>query len=120
MEQINTLRSEFMRLSPKNAKLKQQVTKLTQKLTVLNESHKASPFGTSMTKGLRPKPSLIPDESLNPSLAKILTEVATHKVLIVALVNLYVKTMLKLWFSSIKKAGIMGNNVPVYQCSSRQ
>ena len=96
---------------------------------VLGEKHKAGPFGT--VKGLRTNPTVIPDESVNPRLAKILEEVAIQKEIIVALANSNVKSMLEVWFTSIKNVGIpnylvvalddhieefcKSNDVPVYK-----
>uniref|UniRef100_A0A5B7A4B2 Glycosyltransferase n=1 Tax=Davidia involucrata TaxID=16924 RepID=A0A5B7A4B2_DAVIN len=142
-ERINMLKSEIMGFSEKNAELKKQVRELTEKLRldeqgkdhaqkqfmVLGEQHKAGPLGT--VKGLRTNPTVIPDESVNPRLAKILEEVAVGKELIVALANSNVKAMLEVWFTSIKKVGIpnylvvalddsiadfcKSNDVPVYK-----
>ncbi|KAF8405185.1 hypothetical protein HHK36_010085 [Tetracentron sinense] len=117
-ERINMLKSEFVVLSEKNTELKKQVQELTEKLRlaeqrkdhaqkqflVLGEQHKAGKFGT--VKGLRTNPTVVPDESVNPRLAKILEEVAVQKELIVALANSNVKSMLEVWFTSIKKVGI--------------
>ncbi|KAF8409926.1 hypothetical protein HHK36_002445 [Tetracentron sinense] len=64
----------------------------------------AGPFGT--VKGFRTNPTVIPDESVNPRLAKIIEKVAVRKELIVALANSNVKDMLEVWFSCIKKVGI--------------
>jgi hypothetical protein len=127
----------------KNAELNKQVKGLTENLRlaeqgkdnaqkqflVLGEKHKAGPFGT--VKGLRTNPTVIPDESVNPRLAKILEEVAIQKEIIVALANSNVKSMLEVWFTSIKNVGIpnylvvalddhieefcKSNDVPVYK-----
>ncbi|XWS21085.1 hypothetical protein CRYUN_Cryun30bG0025000 [Craigia yunnanensis] len=94
-----------------------------------NFQHKAGPFGT--VKALRTNPTIVPDDSVNPRLAKILEEVAVRKELIVALANSNVKEMLEVWFSSIKRVGIpnylvialddpivefcKSNDVPVYK-----
>ncbi|KAL2504116.1 Nucleotide-diphospho-sugar transferase family protein [Abeliophyllum distichum] len=142
-EKINMLKTDIMRLSEKNGELKKQVRELNEKLRlaeqgkdhareqfmVLNEPHKAGPFGT--VKGLRTNPIILPDKSVNPRLAKILAEVAVGKELIVALANSNVKAMLEVWFTSIKKVGIpnylvvalddvivdfcKSNDVPVYK-----
>ncbi|XP_059635241.1 arabinosyltransferase RRA3-like [Cornus florida] len=142
-ERINMLKSDIMGLSEKNAELRKQVRELTEKLRlaeqgkdnaqkqfmVLGEQHKAGPFGT--VKGLRTNPTVIPDESVNPRLAKILEEVSVRKELVVALANSNVKDSLEVWFTSIKKVGITNylvvalddwiadfcksNNVPVYR-----
>ncbi|XP_057973257.1 arabinosyltransferase RRA3-like [Malania oleifera] len=142
-ERITMLKSDIVAVSKKNAELKKQVRELTEKLRlaeqgkehaqkqfmVLGEQHKAGPFGT--VKGLRTNPNVIPDESVNPRLAKILEEIAVQKELIVALANTNVKDMLEVWFTSIKKVGIpnylvvalddetldlcKSNNVPVYK-----
>ncbi|PRQ27002.1 putative nucleotide-diphospho-sugar transferase [Rosa chinensis] len=142
-ERINMLRSDIGALSDKNAELKKQIQDLTEKLrlaeqgkdhaheqfSVLSKPHKAGPFGT--VKGLRTNPTVTPDESVNPRLAKILEEVAVHKELIVVLANSNVKSMLEVQFTSIKKADITNylvvalddqieefckaNDVPVYR-----
>lgn len=117
-ERVNMLKSEFVAVSEKNKVLKKQIRELTEKIRlaeqgkdqaqkqvlVLGEQHKAGPFGT--VKGLRTNPTVIPDESVNPRLAKILEKVAVNKELIVALANSNVKDMLEVWFSSIQKVGI--------------
>ncbi|KAI8025657.1 Arabinosyltransferase RRA3 [Camellia lanceoleosa] len=117
-ERVNMLKSEFVAVSEKNKELKKQIRELTEKIRlaeqgkdqaqkqvlVLGERHKAGPFGT--VKGLRTNPTVIPDESVNPRLAKILEKVAVNKELIVALANSNVKDMLEVWFSSIQKVGI--------------
>ncbi|KAK9286682.1 hypothetical protein L1049_015083 [Liquidambar formosana] len=137
------LKSEFVAESEKNSELKKQVRELTEKLQlaeqrkdqaqkqvlVLGEQHKAGPFGT--VKGLRTNPTVVPDESVNPRLAKILEKVAVKRELIVALANSKVKDMLEVWFASIKRVGIpnylvvaldediasycKSNDVPVYK-----
>lgn len=144
-DKTNMLKSELASLSEKNAELKKQVKELTVKLQlaeqgkdqaqkqflVLGEQHKAGPFGT--VKSLRTNPTVIPDESVNPRLAKILEKVAVRKELIVALANSNVKAMLQLWFENIKRVGIPNylvvalddeiekfcnsNEVPVYRRS---
>ncbi|KAE8100538.1 hypothetical protein FH972_018428 [Carpinus fangiana] len=142
-ERINILKSDIQSLLEKNAELNKQVKGLTENLRlaeqgkdnaqkqflVLGEKHKAGPFGT--VKGLRTNPTVIPDESANPRLAKILEEVAIQKEIIVALANSNVKSMLEVWFTSIKNVGIpnylvvalddhieefcKSNDVPVYK-----
>lgn len=137
------LKSELVSLSEKSAELQKQIRELTEKLRLaeqgkdhaqkqvlaLGEQHKAGPFGT--VKGLRTNPTIIPDESVNPRLAKILEVVAVQKELIVALANSNVKDMLEVWFTNIKRAGIpnylvvalddkildfcKSNDVPVYK-----
>lgn len=118
-DKVNMLKSDMMALSDKNAELKKQVRELTDKLRLAEqkngraeeqvmassrEPQKAGPFGT--VKGLRTNPPVLPDESLNPRLAKILQEVAVGKELIVALANSNVKGMLEVWFNSIKNVGV--------------
>lgn len=142
-ERINMLKSDIMAISEKNGELKKQVRELTEKLRlseqgkdnaqkqflVLGEQHKAGPFGT--VKSLRTNPTVLPDESVNPRLAKILEDVAVQKEIIVALANSNVKAMLEVWFTSIKRVGIpnylvvalddeianfcKSNDVPVYK-----
>ncbi|CAK7329734.1 unnamed protein product [Dovyalis caffra] len=142
-DKLNMLKGKFVAESEKNAELKKQINVLTEKLRlaeqgkdhaekqvlVLGEPHKAGPFGT--VQGLRTNPTIVPDDSVNPRLAKILEEVAVGKELIVALANSNVKEMLEVWFTSIQKVGIPNylvvalddeiaefcekNDVPVYK-----
>ncbi|CAI9777821.1 unnamed protein product [Fraxinus pennsylvanica] len=142
-EKLNMLKTDIMKLSEKNGELKKQVRELNEKLRlaeqgkdhaqeqfmVLSEPHKAGPFGT--VKALRTNPTVLPDEGVNPRLAKLLAEVAVGKELIVALANSNVIAMLEVWFTSIKKVGIpnylvvalddaivdfcKSNDVPVYK-----
>ncbi|KAK4352001.1 hypothetical protein RND71_027519 [Anisodus tanguticus] len=118
-EKVNMMKSENRRLSEKNAELQKQVRELNQKLQVAEQGNgraqeqqlvvssqpqKAGPFGT--VKSLRTNPPVLPDESVNPRLAKLLSEIAVNKEVIVALANSNVKSMLEVWFNSIKKVGI--------------
>ncbi|KAI4295551.1 hypothetical protein L6164_035588 [Bauhinia variegata] len=142
-DRINMLKSQFVAESEKNAELKKQVRELTERLRLaeqgkdqaqkqflaLGKQPKAGPFGT--VKGLRTNPTVIPDESVNPRLSKILEKVAVRKELIVALANSNVKDMLEVWFTNIKRVGISNylvvaldeeitklcesNQVPVYK-----
>lgn len=142
-EQVNALKVDILSAKEKNSELKKQVKDLMEKLrfaeqgkghaqeqfVMLGERHKTGPFGT--VKGLRTNPPVIPDESVNPRLAKILGEVAIFKELIVVLANSNVKEMLQLWFTNIKRVGIpnylvvalddnieefcKSNDVPVYR-----
>ncbi|KAF7829693.1 arabinosyltransferase RRA3-like [Senna tora] len=142
-EQVNALKADILSVTQKNSELKKQIKSLMENLRLaeqgkhhaqeqfvtLGEKHKAGPFGT--VKGLRTNPSVIPDESVNPRLAKILEDVAIYKELIVALANSNVKEMLEVWFTNIKKVGIpnflvvalddsteefcKSNDVPVYR-----
>ncbi|KAJ1382991.1 Nucleotide-diphospho-sugar transferase [Sesbania bispinosa] len=137
------LKSEFVAVSEKNSQLKKQVRELTERLRLaeqgkdqaqkqflsLGKQHKAGSFGT--VKGLRTNPTVVPDESVNPRLAKILEKVAVKRELIVALANTNVKEMLEVWFTNIKRVGITNylvvalddeiakfcesNQVPVYK-----
>ncbi|CAN4095415.1 unnamed protein product [Withania somnifera] len=117
-EWINTLRSYIRRLLEKNAELQKQVKELNEKLQIaeqeknraqeqlllLGEPEKAAPFGkVKSTVTNRP---VLPDESVNPRLAKILAEVAVGKEVIVVLANANVKSMLEIWFTSVKRVGI--------------
>ncbi|XP_020210516.1 arabinosyltransferase RRA3 [Cajanus cajan] len=142
-EQVNALKVDILSAKEKNSELKKEVKSLMERLrlaeqgkghaqeqfVVLGENHKAGPFGT--VKALRTNPPVIPDESVNPRLAKILGEVAIYKELVVALANSNVKEMLQLWFTNIKRVGIpnylvvalddsieefcKSNDVPVYR-----
>jgi len=96
-------------LERKNAELRRQINELSMKLQLAGQGkdetlYKAGPFGTA--KALRTNPTVMPDESVNPRLAKILGEVAVKKELIVALANSNVREMLEVWFTNIKRVGI--------------
>ncbi|KAK6938791.1 Nucleotide-diphospho-sugar transferase [Dillenia turbinata] len=117
-EMVKLLKSDIVALSEKNIELRKKVRDLTEKLrlaqqrnglaqqqvVVLGEQHKAGPFGT--VKSLRTNPTVLPDESVNPRLSKILEEVAIRKELIVALANSNVRGVLEVWLNSIKRVGI--------------
>ncbi|KAL6572682.1 Arabinosyltransferase rra2 [Orobanche minor] len=137
------LKSDNIRLSSKIVELKKQVIDLNEKLRLSEQerdhaeerfiaqtkTQKAGPFGS--VKGSRTNPCIVPDETINPRLANILSKIAVRKELIVALANSNVKPALELWFTSIKKVGIhnylvvaldnetfgfcKSNDVPVYQ-----
>ncbi|OIW03478.1 hypothetical protein TanjilG_14703 [Lupinus angustifolius] len=143
LEQVNALKSDVQTAKEKNYELKKEVRSLMEKLrqaeqgkghaqeqvVALGDKHKVGPFGT--VKGLRANPTVIPDESINPRLAKILEEVAIYKEVIVVLANSNVKEMLEVWFTNIKRVGIpnhlvvaldntieefcKSNDVPVYR-----
>lgn len=112
------LKSEFVAVSDNNAELKKQVRELTERLRLaeqgkdqaqkqflaLGKQVKAGPFGT--VKGFRTNPTVVPDESVNPRLAKILEKIAINREIIVALANSNVKEMLEVWFTNIKRVGI--------------
>ncbi|KAM1242843.1 hypothetical protein ACFX2G_035153 [Malus domestica] len=96
---------------------------------MLGDQKKVGPLGT--VKGLLTNLSVLPDESVNPRLAKILEKVAVNRELIVALANSNVKEMLEVWFANINRVGISNylvvalddeiarfgelKNVPVYK-----
>ncbi|VVA95323.1 unnamed protein product [Arabis nemorensis] len=117
-ERITMLKSDFALISEKNAELRKQVRELTDKLRlaeqgtenvrkqvlVLGSEIKAGPFGT--VKSLRTNPTVVPDESVNPRLAKLLEKVAINKEIIVVLANSNVKQMLEMQTSSVKRVGI--------------
>lgn len=117
-KRVNILKGDIVRLTEKNAELRKQVRELNEKLRLaeqgkdtaqkqflaLGEQPKAGPFGT--VKSLRTNPTVVPIESVNPRLAKILDEVSVRKELIVVLANSNVQPMLEVQISTIKKAGI--------------
>ncbi|KAK2665273.1 hypothetical protein Ddye_003847 [Dipteronia dyeriana] len=118
-EQLNQLKSQLVAAMEKNVELKIQASELTEKLRlaeqgkdharnqvlVLGAQQKVGPFGT--VKGSRTNPTVIPDKSVNPRLAKVLERVAVGREVIVALANLNVKDTLEVWFNSIKRVGIL-------------
>ena len=107
-----------MAASEKNKELKKKIRELNEKLQLAEQGKdqvqkqvqmssyhkKAGPFGA--VKGLRTNPTVVPDESVNRRLAKILEKVAVKRELIVALANSNVKEMLEVWFANIKRVGI--------------
>lgn len=106
---VTNLKSQLASLERKNAELRMQIDELSMKLQSSGQGkdvalYKAGPFGT--VKALRTNPTVIPNESVNPRLAKILEEVAVKKELIVALANSNVREMLEVWFTNIKRVGI--------------
>lgn len=117
-ERVKMLKSDFALISAKNAQLRKQVRELTEKVRlaeqdrenarkqvlVLGTEIKAGAFGT--VKSLRTNPTVIPDESVNPRLAKLLEKVAVNKEIIVVLANSNVKPMLELQIASVKRVGI--------------
>lgn len=142
-EQVNALKFDIRSAKEKNSELKKEVKGLmerlrlaeqgkgqaTEQFVVLGENHKAGPVGT--VKALRTNPPVIPDDSVNPRLAKILEEVAIYKEIVVVLANTNVLEMLQVWFTNIKRVGIpnylvvalddrieefcKSNDVPVYR-----
>uniref|UniRef100_A0A0D9X0Y8 Glycosyltransferase n=1 Tax=Leersia perrieri TaxID=77586 RepID=A0A0D9X0Y8_9ORYZ len=108
-EGVTNLKSKLVSLERKNAEFRKQINELTMKLQLAGQGkdevpYKAGPFGT--VKALRTNPTVTPDESINPRLAKILQQVAIKKELIVALANSNVREMLEMWFTNIKRVGI--------------
>uniref|UniRef100_A0A0E0AM12 Glycosyltransferase n=1 Tax=Oryza glumipatula TaxID=40148 RepID=A0A0E0AM12_9ORYZ len=86
-EGVTSLKSHVVLLERKNAEFRKQINELTMKLQLAGQGkdevlYKAGPFGT--VKAVRKNPTVIPDESINPRLAKILQQVAIKKELIVA------------------------------------
>ncbi|TKW35580.1 hypothetical protein SEVIR_2G383400v4 [Setaria viridis] len=132
--EVANLKSQLLSLERKNAEFRKQINELSMKLQLAGQGenevlYKAGPFGT--VKALRTNPTVSPDLSINPRLAKILEQVAVKKELIVALANSNVKEMLEMWFTNIKRVGISNylvvalddsienfcksNDVPVYR-----
>ncbi|CAN0922059.1 Arabinosyltransferase RRA3 [Linum grandiflorum] len=117
-ERVRMLKSDIVSLTESNALLKKQARELNQKLQMadqekdhaqkqvllLGKQQKAGAFGT--VKGLRTNPTVVPDESVNPRLAKLLGEIAVGKEVIVSLANSNVKESLEVWFTNIKRVGI--------------
>ncbi|KAH9611052.1 hypothetical protein KSS87_018955 [Heliosperma pusillum] len=117
-ERASLLKADIMGLKEKNAELRKQVRELNEKLRfaeqakdtaqkqflALGQQPKAGAFGT--VKSLRSNPTVVPDESVNPRLAKILQVAAVSKEIIVVLANANVRDMLEVQVSTIKKAGI--------------
>ncbi|XP_062190359.1 arabinosyltransferase RRA3-like [Phragmites australis] len=107
--EVAKLKSQLISLQRKNAEFRKKINELSMKLQLAGQGkdkvlYKAGLFGT--VKALRTNPTVTPDESLNPRLAKILEQVAVKKELIVALANSNVKESLDMWFTNIKRVGI--------------
>ncbi|CAA0807589.1 Nucleotide-diphospho-sugar transferase family protein [Striga hermonthica] len=116
--QVNMLKSEFVSISEEHTKLKRQIQELTEKLRLaeqeqdnaqkevlsLNERKRPGPFGT--VKASPTNPTITPDKSINPKLAKTLAKVAKNRELIVALADSNVKETLRVWFTNVKRVGI--------------
>ncbi|XP_038678704.1 arabinosyltransferase RRA3-like [Tripterygium wilfordii] len=106
-ELFNMLKAEVMSTSEKNVELNRQIKELKLQLAEQrNDSsqQKAGPFGT--VKGIRTNQTVVPDESVNPRLAKILEKVSVQREVIVIVANSNVKDTLEVSFNSIKTAGI--------------
>ncbi|KAI4389577.1 hypothetical protein MLD38_001791 [Melastoma candidum] len=90
---------------------------------------KPGPFGT--VRASRTTPTVIPDESSNPRLAKLLREISVNREVMVAVANSHVMDKLEVWFNNIKRVGVTNylvvaldvqvekfcsqNGVPVYK-----
>ncbi len=102
---MSVLQSELVRLKTENKNLlliKQQVQVAEQErdaarkqLLELGPPRKAGPWGT--VKSLRTNQAVMPDESVNPDLAKLLQDVAINKELIVGISNNNVRSMLQVY-----------------------
>ncbi|XP_038682099.1 arabinosyltransferase RRA3-like [Tripterygium wilfordii] len=108
-ERLNMLKAEVMSTAEKNAELNKQVKDLTEMLQLAEQRNdsaqqKAGPFGT--VKGIRTNQTVVPDESVNPRLAKILEKVSFQREVIVIVANSNVKDMLEVSFNSIKRVGL--------------
>ncbi len=103
---VSVLQSELVRLKTENKNLlltKQQVQVAEQErdaarkqLLELGPPLKAGPWGT--VKSLRTNQAVLPDESVNPDLAKLLQDVAINKELIVGISNNNVRSMLQVYY----------------------
>ncbi|KAK4781834.1 hypothetical protein SAY86_015936 [Trapa natans] len=117
--QVYLMRSHVSSQSEEISELKMQVQSLTEKLRLaesgrdntqnlllqaMDERLKVGPFGT--VKAVRTNPTIIPNTSANPRLAKLLEEVALRKELIVAISNNKKLDILDIWFTNIKRVGI--------------
>nr|BAJ95641.1 predicted protein [Hordeum vulgare subsp. vulgare] len=108
-EEVTNLQSQLASLERKNADFRKQINELSMKLQLAGQGknqalYSAGPFGT--VKALRTNPTVMPDDSTNPRLAKILQHVAVKKEIIVAVANSNVKETLGMWFTNIKRVGI--------------
>ncbi|KAL3692450.1 hypothetical protein R1sor_006101 [Riccia sorocarpa] len=135
-EELIAQKKENERLLKERIDLKKQILELSKqkdvverKVLTLGPPAKSGPAGTM--KSLRTFPTVEPDESTNPELAKLLEKVAVDRELIVGVSNRNVLQMLKVWFDSIKVTGLTNylvialddqtadfcreNEVPVYR-----
>ncbi|KHN32849.1 hypothetical protein glysoja_038778 [Glycine soja] len=70
----------------------------------LGKQPKSRPFAT--VKGLRANTTVVPHQSVNPRLEKILEKVLVKQEVLVCHANTNVKEMLEVWFTNINRVGI--------------
>ncbi|GAA0155775.1 transferase [Lithospermum erythrorhizon] len=97
-----------VKILKKNAELAKQLKELNAKIQFLEQERdhapQAGPFGT--IKALSTNPTVLPNESVNSRLAKILEEVSINRELIVSLANAKVIPILEIWLSNVERVGI--------------
>ena len=103
-EELTTLKEENTILKISLKQIEQQKEAALQQFAALGPPKKAGKLGT--VRSLRTSPPVKPDMNVNPELAKILAKVAPNQELLVGIANNNVREMVRVWFSSIKRAGI--------------
>ncbi|KAI5083944.1 hypothetical protein GOP47_0000113 [Adiantum capillus-veneris] len=102
--QMEALKTEITTLKVTLKRAEQQRDAAQKQTAMLGPPKKAGPLGT--VKSLRTQPLVLPNKDGNPKLAALLAKVAPDKELIVGIANNNVREMVRVWFTSIKKAGI--------------
>ncbi|XP_051133325.1 arabinosyltransferase RRA2-like [Andrographis paniculata] len=103
---LKRLQSEFIVVSNENTNLQNQIKKLKNNLhqeKIRKNIAQKEPLKASPT-----NPTVAPDESVNPRLAKLLEVVAPNHELILVLANSndYIFNALRIWLSSVQRLGI--------------
>ncbi|KAH7315450.1 hypothetical protein KP509_21G050300 [Ceratopteris richardii] len=111
LDKLQHLNSELTTLREENIELKVHLKRAEQERDAalkqresLGLVKKVGPVGT--VKSLRTQPLVQPNEDANPKLAEILSKVAPDKELVVGIANNNVRSMVNIWFSSLKRAGV--------------
>lgn len=102
--EVASLREEITTLKVGLKRGEQEKEAAQKQTVVLGPPKKAGPLGT--VKSLRTHPVVLPNSDTNPKLSLLLSKVAPNKELIVGIANNNVREMVRVWFASIKRAGI--------------
>lgn len=102
--EVATLREDKRVLEGNIRRAEQERDAAQKQMLVLGPRKKAGPLGT--VKSLRTHPLVLPNQDTNPKLDALLANVAPDKELLVGIANNNVREMVRVWFTSIKRAGI--------------
>jgi hypothetical protein len=103
-ESMATLKEENTILKINLRQMEQQRDAALKQFAALGPPTKPGKLGT--VKSLRTNPAVMPNTDANPELAEILARVALNREVLVGIANYNVREMVRVWFSSIKRAGI--------------